>query len=137
MKKIVLTLLLTVSSLFANNIEVKISNISNKTGQISIGLYNKNDDTFTSMTKYYKAVNLDINDTNISYVFKNIPKGVYAISVVHDENKNNILDTNLFGIPNEGYGFSNNIIPSFRAATFEESKFEIQTNKEIFIKLAY
>jgi uncharacterized protein (DUF2141 family) len=26
--------------------------------------------------------------------------------VIHDENRNGELDTNMFGIPKEGYGFS-------------------------------
>jgi uncharacterized protein (DUF2141 family) len=29
----------------------------------------------------------------------------YAIAVIHDENRNGELDTNMFGIPKEGYGF--------------------------------
>jgi uncharacterized protein (DUF2141 family) len=34
-----------------------------------------------------------------------IKPGKYAIAVIHDENCNGKLDTNMFGIPKEGYGF--------------------------------
>jgi len=38
-----------------------------------------------------------------------LPKpGVYVIALYHDENGNEKYDRNSFGIPTEGYGFSNN-----------------------------
>ena len=36
----------------------------------------------------------------------NLPKGVYLISILLDENSNNILDKNFIGMPIEQYGFS-------------------------------
>jgi uncharacterized protein (DUF2141 family) len=40
-----------------------------------------------------------------SFEFSDIKPGKYAIAVIHDENCNGELDSNLFGIPTEGYGF--------------------------------
>ena len=137
MKKLILGMLLTVSLLYANNLKVEITNILNQKGQISIGLYNKNDSTFSDMSQYYKGKHLNISDNKITYTFKNVPNGIYAISVIHDENKNKKLDKNFFGIPTEGYGFSNNIRPTFRGASFEESKFELYSDKDIVINLGY
>lgn len=50
-----------------------------------------------------------------------VPPGRYAVVVIHDENSNMRLDRNFFGIPKEGFGFSNNprvilAAPSFQAA---------------------
>jgi uncharacterized protein (DUF2141 family) len=55
--------------------------------------------------------------------FEDIPPGTYALAVIHDENMNGKLDTNAFGIPKEGYGFSNDAkawlgAPSFQTASF-------------------
>jgi uncharacterized protein (DUF2141 family) len=51
-----------------------------------------------------------------------LPVGWYAVSVVHDENNNSVLDANFLGIPKEPYGFSNNPRglgkPSFEAVKF-------------------
>ncbi|MFZ0887958.1 MAG: DUF2141 domain-containing protein [Candidatus Binataceae bacterium] len=49
--------------------------------------------------------------------------GTYALAVIHDENSNGKLDTDLFGIPTEGYAFSKDAsawfgTPSFPAASF-------------------
>ena len=137
MRKIILGTILTVSSILAGNINVKITNILNQNGNIAIGLYNKDDGTFTDMSKYYKGVNLKIDIQEVIYIFKNIPNGTYAISVIHDENKNQKLDKNFFGIPKEGYGFSNNVRPIFRGANFEESKFRLNDDKNITIEMGY
>lgn len=54
----------------------------------------------------------------------NLPAGSYAVQVMHDENDNGKLDTNVMGIPVEGYGFSNN--PQvMRRAYFSEAKFDL------------
>ena len=50
-----------------------------------------------------------------------VQAGRYGIVVIHDENSNMKLDRNFFGIPKEGFGFSNNprvtmSAPSFQAA---------------------
>jgi uncharacterized protein (DUF2141 family) len=50
-----------------------------------------------------------------------VPPGRYGVVVIHDENSNMKLDRSFFGIPKEGFGFSNNphvvlSAPSFQAA---------------------
>ena len=60
MKKIILGTVLALSSILANDIKVEVTDILNHNGKISIGLYNKNDDTFANMSKYYKGVYLKI-----------------------------------------------------------------------------
>ncbi|WP_149195669.1 DUF2141 domain-containing protein [Luteimonas suaedae] len=50
--------------------------------------------------------------------------GAYAVMAFHDENGNGRLDTNLVGMPVEGYGFSNN--PQvMRKPTFDEARFDL------------
>jgi uncharacterized protein (DUF2141 family) len=54
------------------------------------------------------------------FEFSDIKPGNYAIAI-HDENRNGELDTNMFGIPKEGYGSSgkgHNECPSFSDAVF-------------------
>jgi uncharacterized protein (DUF2141 family) len=55
--------------------------------------------------------------------FEDIPPGRYALAVVHDENMNGKLDTNAFGIPTEGYGFSNDVTGVFGAPAFSAASF--------------
>lgn len=59
-----------------------------------------------------------------TFVFKGLEPGAYAVSVMHDENGNGKLDTNLIGMPVEAYGFSNN--PRvMRKPTWDEARFEV------------
>mgnify|MGYP001006949608 CR=1 FL=1 len=68
-------------------------------------------------------------------VRNNIEKGSYAVSVYHDENNNDILETaGLFGVPIEPYGFSNNPSMTF-GPSFKKSVFKMTSDKDISIKL--
>ena len=137
MKKTVLLTLLGSVSLFAHTLTVEVSNIENSRGQILIGLYNQADG-FTKIDRVYtKGVLTTLDSSRVSYTFTDIPDGEYAISVFHDENSNSELDTNFIGIPKEGYGFSNNVRPMLRAATFDEAKFSVEGDLNISIKMGY
>lgn len=58
------------------------------------------------------------------FTFKDVAPGRYAVMVSHDENGNGKLDTNLIGMPLEGYGFSNN--PKvMREPTWDEAAFDV------------
>ena len=57
--------------------------------------------------------------------FENVAPGVYAVFIHHDANGNGKFDTNVIGIPTEGYGYSNNANP-MRRARFDEARFEMK-----------
>ena len=48
-----------------------------------------------------------------------VPPGRYALVAIHDENSNHKLDKNMFGIPKEGFGFSNNPHVVLTAPSFD------------------
>jgi uncharacterized protein (DUF2141 family) len=48
------------------------------------------------------------------------------------------MDTNLVGIPVEGYGVTNNPKPGYRAATFKEAQFDLpRTGATLKISIQY
>lgn len=53
-----------------------------------------------------------------------VPPGIYALSVMHDENRNGKLDT-LLGIPREGFGFSRNPAIRFGPPRFDQVRMEV------------
>ena len=57
-------------------------------------------------------------------LFPAVPSGRYALSVVHDENANDRLDT-FMGIPREGIGFSRNPRLAFGPPSFRSVEFEV------------
>lgn len=56
--------------------------------------------------------------------FDNLPSGAYALSLIHDENSNDRLDT-FVGIPREGIGFSRNPRFSFGPPDFGAAEFAV------------
>jgi uncharacterized protein (DUF2141 family) len=68
------------------------------------------------------------------------PQTRWAVSAHHDENGNDKLDKNAFGIPTEPYGFSNNPKRGFGPPKFDEVSFSVdgdasKTTKRIEIKI--
>ncbi|PPT35170.1 DUF2141 domain-containing protein [Xanthomonas arboricola] len=71
-----------------------------------------------------QAQTVPITSTTPQIQFKNLAPGRYAVMINHDENSNGKLDTNLIGMPVEGYGFSNNPT-GMRKPGFDEIVFEL------------
>ena len=69
-------------------------------------------------------------------IFEVVP-GTYAVAVHHDANANGKMDTNFLGIPNEGYGVSNDPRPRFRAPRFEEARVVVSRDTALVIRMAY
>ena len=71
--------------------------------------------------------------------FQPVPPGTYAVAVVHDENGNLKLDSNLLGVPIEGYGVSNNKTYAISEPRWDESRFELAAGetRQLTIQLRY
>ena len=57
--------------------------------------------------------------------FTGLAPGSYALAVSHDLNGNRRADTNLFGMPTEDWGVSNDVRPTLRAPRFGEAVFQV------------
>lgn len=119
-----------------HNITVKVTGLKNVKGNISIGLYN-NPEKFPEQGQAYKGVDTTITNEDFSYTFKSINKGTYAVAIYHDENSNHELDKNFFGIPSEGYGFSNDASGTIGAPDFEDASVVVDADQTITITLKY
>jgi uncharacterized protein (DUF2141 family) len=85
-----------------------------------------------------QAADIDPQSSSAQILFKDLPEGVYAVSVFHDENMNQKLDKNFVGVPREGYGASNNPKKRMGPPSFEEAKFQLSgTEQSLEIKLMY
>ena len=67
---------------------------------------------------------------------KGLEPGTYGVAIFQDLNGNEKMDTNLFGAPNEPFGFSGNPVIRFSAPEFQEFEFEFDgAPKELTITL--
>lgn len=120
------------------NLMVTVETVKNDVGQIGVLLFNKAEGFPSSDKASIRQVVLPAKKGSIQVSFDDLPYGVYAITVMHDENKNLKVDTNILGIPKEGYGFSNNARNLFRAPRFHEAAFEVKSPHQLMrIELIY
>jgi uncharacterized protein (DUF2141 family) len=61
----------------------------------------------------------------ITVAFDNLPPGTYAVGAYHDENGNGHLDTNLLGLPIEGYALSNGVRAILAPPRFTDAAFTV------------
>lgn len=113
-------------------LKIKVASFENIKGVLRVCVTDQKDN-FLKSCAFSKTV--VVEDETVSLKIENIEKGSYAVSVYHDENNNDILETTgLFGIPLESYGFSNNPSMTF-GPSFKKSVFKMASDKDISIKL--
>ena len=94
-------------------ISINVSNLRNDDGQIAALLFSSRDGFPDDEDKAVMALTCSIEDGRTVLTFTDVPYGVYAVSIIHDENLNESLNKNLFGAPTEGYWISNNVRGGF------------------------
>tara|TARA_R110001583_G_scaffold48522_1_gene152013 strand:+ start:1768 stop:2217 length:450 start_codon:yes stop_codon:yes gene_type:complete len=123
------------------SLTVKVEGFHNSNGEVLFALYNTEgsipDEKYE---KYFKKgiSQVDENST-ATFTFKNLPKGSYAVNILHDENKNGKIDKKfMLPIPKEGVGFSNyESIGLSNRPKFSKASFELNSNMTKVIKVIY
>jgi uncharacterized protein (DUF2141 family) len=119
----------------AQSLSITIKNIKEPKGSIRVGLFN-DEDKFLKDPFDGKVV--DVKGTEVTVVFENLKPGDYAISVIHDENANGELDSNVMGIPKEGFGFGNDAMGMFGPPSFDKAKITLTDKPQTqVIKMKY
>ncbi len=119
-------------------IEIEVRDIRNTEGQIRISLFESEAGFPGEYQEARQYVNLNIKGKSMPAIFENIPYGIYAVAVLHDEDGNNKLTTNWLGIPKEGIAVSNNAKRLFGAPSFGDAKFVFNKQRiKLVIALDY
>jgi|SaaInlV_120m_DNA_4_1040238.scaffolds.fasta_scaffold01573_5 uncharacterized protein (DUF2141 family) len=141
MKKILFIMCGIIILLKANetyNLTISVKELKNSIGVVQYSIYNKEDgipdENFKNL--YLQSSSSIINGNSIM-VFENIPKDIYAVNILHDENKNKQIDKGLM-LPTEGVGLSNyKTINFFNRPNFKNASFILDKDKQIDIKVNY
>lgn len=102
-------------------VEIVVSGIEQQEGNILVAIFDS-DDSFLKKDYWSRLYPLS-SENSMHILIENLPEGEYAVSVVHDQNGNGLLDTNFLGIPKEPFGFSNNPRLKLGPPSFSDSKF--------------
>ena len=112
---------------------IVVNNIEEIKGRILIGIFEKEED-YPKEDRMFRALAIKV-DANAVSGSVSVPKGEYAVALFHDENDDEICNTNWIGIPREAFGFSNNIRPFFSLPAFDKVKVNVVQDKKIEISL--
>ena len=84
-------------------ITLKMENLRSTKGQILVAIFSSENGFPDQHQKSFKSIAVPVEKV---VVLTGIPKGRYALSVVHDEDKNNRMTYKVARLPAEGYWFS-------------------------------
>ncbi len=124
----------------AADLVVRIEGVRSADGDIRVAVHRRADGAvFPDSAGIVKAAMRPAAKAG-DLVFAGLAPGKYAIAAFHDEDRDGDLDTNLLGIPTEGYGFSNEARGTFGPPGFDAAAFTIKAGEDrpaVTVKLGY
>lgn len=107
------------------SLSLRLSGFHSADGQVLIAVFRGEEGFPGKPGAAVKRVVAKISDGRARVEISDLPPGEYAVSVVHDENGNNTLDTNWVGMPKEGIGMSNNAKGRMGPPKYRDAKFTL------------
>jgi uncharacterized protein (DUF2141 family) len=120
-------------------VSVDIVGLHSDRGRVLAALY-RGEAGFPSKIKQAFARKVAVSKARqLRIVFENVPAGEFAVSMFHDENANNTLDTNFMGIPKEGWGTSRDAKASFGPPSYADARLTLARgeHKRILVHVQY
>ena len=144
LKILILLLSFSINAQFNNDstkiqrfkLKIEISKIKHE-GNLYLAIYNNAIDFNSrdgSNDRVYYGIKENVKTGNYIKEIE-LNKGIYSVKIYIDKNYNNKFDFNIFGLPKEQYGFSNDAMNLFGAPDFEKALFKLNINKTIKINL--
>lgn len=87
-------------------IAVEVVDLRSDRGEVLAGLY-ASADGWTSEGREIASCHTRIRHHRARCVFEGVAPGTYAVALLHDEDDDGHMGRDALGIPQEGYGFSN------------------------------
>lgn len=124
----------------AQALTIEFTELRNGTGFLAVSIFSKEQikafpgEADKAARSYYISLE---GRTELTLTVDDLAPTTYAIAVMHDEDGDRKMKTNLVGIPQEGFGFSNNPKVFFGAPAFKRAEFDPRDTSSINIKLKY
>lgn len=118
----------------AADLTVEIRGIRSDDGRVFLAVHGpRSKETFPSGDEVAAARHEPARAGTLRFVIDDLAPGRYALTAFHDENGNGDLDTGLFGIPKEGYGFGNDAKATFGPPGFEAAAVTVGDTPEVAV----
>ena len=117
-----------------STLNLSIQNINKAKGNIMVAIFEGEENFLKDDKAVASKIALVEKIGTLNLTFSNLPAGEYSVAVYHDVNDNKKLDTNLFCVPTEPYGFSNNARSKWGAPKYKVARFQLnQLEKNMVI----
>jgi len=116
----------------AATLSVHFIGLKSSQGAVMVAVFNSEaayENSGTASEAATRSLKLEIKDGAAIATLEGIPPGQYAIKAFHDLNGDAKLNTNLFGIPTEPVGFSNDAPVHMHAPSWKETVFVVHTGE--------
>jgi uncharacterized protein (DUF2141 family) len=121
-----------------SNLNVRIDGLRNAEGQVCLKLFTGSQGFPNQDGSAIQRQCVAIDQIPLTVAFSDLTPGSYAIAIYHDRNSDEQLNRGAFGMPVEGYGFSNNPAVEAGPASFDEAVFFlVGNNTEVEIQMKY
>ena len=125
-----------VGSAAAADFNITISGVRSDQGQMRLALFNNPVDFPNGRSVVTRNVPARTGDMTV--VLEGLTPGPYALALHHDENTNGKMDTSLLGLPQEGYGFSNDAPVFLGAPPFDAAAVTLpEEGRSITARMVY
>ncbi len=118
----------------SGSIVVVVREVGSSSGVVDCGLFGS-EEGFPMAADDRSRRRAGAVEGTVELRFDGLAPGTYAVAVSHDENGNGRTDTNLFGIPREAWGVSNDVRPTLRPPRFEEAAFELGDGEILTVEI--
>ena len=127
------------TSVLAAELAIELRGIRSGDGRLYVAVHGpETRTTFPAGEGAVAGLNQRARLGTLRFVLRDLPPGRYAVNAFHDENDNGELDTNLVGIPSEGYGFANDPGAAFGPPDFEAAAVTVgDTSEAAVLTLSY
>ena len=125
---------LVAAPVFAADLAIEVRGVRSTDGRVYVAVHGpESKDAFPSgdgvVNRFRESARIGV----IRLVARDLPPGRYAVNAFHDENGNGELDTNLVGIPAEGYGFANDPVIRFGPPDFDAAAVTVGESSEVAV----
>jgi uncharacterized protein (DUF2141 family) len=112
-----------VSAQTTSSIQVQIQGASSDKGMIRVLLFSGGKGFPDQVGQAAKSFSLSPKNQQVAFTINDLAPGTYALAVIHDQDGNGKLSSNLVGYPIEKFGFSNNPKVYFSPPSFDKAAF--------------
>lgn len=114
---------------------LQINNLKSPNAPVYLAFYSTNN-KFLSQTDRFKAYKFIPDGNSLTINVSDLKYGQFAIAGFQDLNNDGECNKSKLGIPQEPYGFSNDVKPKMKAPTFSQCMFTYnETNQQVSVTM--